>query len=196
MNWICTQTPDRKPEDQDYKTNGKLNGKVKQFKPNFWEKYQWNLFESPFRYVQVLWYCIFILSVDCNNFFLKFILYVPPNHDLLKYRLVVWGFSAIPASKEYYEYMHNKYCYKFGPFIWLSTFTLLVEFSIMFKFGVHIFVQPFPWYVKYMWITIGAIFIAGGYYAYLNKKKRKENDEHEPDFNPFDPPVDVEFTER
>lgn len=108
----------------------------------------------------------------------------------------MWAFSAIAASKEYYEYMNNKYCYKFGPFIWLSTFTLLVEFSIMFKFGVHIFVAPFPWYVKYMWMIIGGVFIAGGYYSYLNKQKQKDKDEDEPDFNPFDPPVDVEYMEQ
>lgn len=50
-------------------------------------------------------YCTFILVVDTNNFFLKYILFVPADHWLLVARVTLWGLIAINASREYYEFM-------------------------------------------------------------------------------------------
>ena len=121
-----------------------------------------------------------MLSVDCNNFFLKYILWVPPEHWILKVRLAIWAFSAIGATKEFYEYISNEYCYKFGPFLWLTVMTILVEFSIIVKFGSRLFVNSFPVYVKVIWSIIGAFLIAGAIYAYSNqiKNERKRAEEH------------------
>lgn len=122
-------------------------------------------------------------------------MWVPPEHWLLKVRLAIWAFSAIGATKEYYEYMANKYCYKFGPFVWLACMTLLVEFSIITKFGIHLFTQPFPQYVIVIWVVIGLLMLAGGVYSYLNKLKSESNkskSEEKASFNPFDPPIDID----
>ena len=98
-------------------------------------------------YGAVLFYCVFVLAVDCNNFFLKYIVWVPADHKILLVRVAIWGFSAIAATKEFYEFLSNKNCKRVGPFIWLTTFTLLVEFSIVVKYGRIMFNEPFPWYV-------------------------------------------------
>lgn len=119
----------------------------------------------------MIFYCCFCLSVDCNNFFLKFILWIPPDHDVLKVRLFVWAFAAIASTKEYYEYLTNKYCYRVGPFVWLTTFVLFLEFSISFKFGRLMFHEPFPWYVQLMWAVIGVLVLIGGIVAYKNQCK-------------------------
>jgi phosphatidylserine synthase 2 len=100
-------------------------------------------------------------------------MWIPPEHFLLKVRLALWAFSAIGATKEYYEYMSNKYCYKFGPFFWLSSMTLLVEFSIIVKFGINLFTAPFPGYVKIIWGVISVFIVIGGIYAYMNGRKSK-----------------------
>jgi phosphatidylserine synthase 2 len=109
-----------------------------------------------------------VLAVDCNNFFLKYILWVPPEHKILSTRVAIWAFSAIAATKEFYEFASNPYCKRVGPFIWLTTFTLLIESSIVFKFGATMFTAPFPWYVQLMWSVIGALLFAGGVFAYSN----------------------------
>lgn len=173
---------------------------LEKFKPNVWAKYEWGLFSDPYRYVQVLWYCFFVLSVDCNNFFLKYIFWLPPEHYLMFVRLAIWAFSAIASTKEYYEYMANKYCYKIGPFVWLTCMTLLVEFSIITKFGAHMFTAAFPGFVKVIWLVIGILVLIGGIYSCMNDRKRKEliqvsKKGIEADtqyFNPFDPPIDIE----
>ena len=42
------------------------------------------------------------LLIDCNNFFLKALLWVPPEHDILAVRVIMWGWVAIATSKEWY----------------------------------------------------------------------------------------------
>lgn len=171
MNWIYTKP---KPTDALSSCPSKFKTALEKFKPNVWSKYEWQFFQSRRRYLYVLAYCFFVLSVDCNNFFLKFIVWVPPDHSLLKYRLCIWAFSAIASTKELYEYMSNKYCYRIGPFIWLATFTLLMEFSIIVKNGMVMFNEPFPESVKVIWTCIFLILCSGFIYAWINEKKAEK----------------------
>lgn len=134
-----------------------------------WSKYDWGFFSSLKNYVAVLFYCFFVVGVDCGNFFLKYLLWVPPDHKLVFVRLWIWAFSAIASTREFYEYSTNKYCYRIGPFVWLTTFTLALEISITAKFGSHIFTAPFPWYVKLIWSVLGLLIFTGGIYAYSNE---------------------------
>jgi phosphatidylserine synthase 2 len=125
-------------------------------------------------YCAVVFYCFFILAVDCDSFFLKYMYWIPAEHWLVQFRIAIWAFSAIPATKEFYEYVTNKYCYRIGPFIWMLTFTLFVELSIMFKYGSTIFVEDFPFHVKVIWTILITVFLAGGVYAYSNQKKSEK----------------------
>ena len=142
FNWFYTKTNRQDP------CESKIRLAFEKLRPNVWTQHNWQFFSSPKRYIGVLYYCFFVLGVDCNNFFLKFLLWVPPEHWILKARLAIWAFSAICSTKEYYEYLTNPYCYRIGPFVWLCTFTLFLEFSFIAKFGAPIFTEAFPWYVK------------------------------------------------
>ena len=165
MHWIYT-----KPEDLiDPHCNSKLRTLAEKFKPNVWTRYNWGVFSNLRNYGAVVFYCFFVLAVDCNNFFLKYIIWVPPEHTILKVRLAIWAISAIASTKEFYEFITNRYCKRIGPFMWLTCFTLLIEFSIMIKFGRVIFHEPFPWYVKLIWGLLGQCMILGGIYAYRNQ---------------------------
>lgn len=123
----------------------------------------------------MLLYCCIVLSVDCNNFFLKYILWVPADHWLLSVRLALWAFSATAATKEFYEYTVNKYCYRIGPFIWLGGLALLTELSLIVKFGRIMFTEPFPWYVKLIWVFISILILTGAVYSYTNEKRVNAN---------------------
>jgi len=59
------------------------------------------------RYLGATLFCLTNLVVDCNNFFYKFLVWVPADHTLLKVRIFIWGFCAIATSKEWYEYVSN-----------------------------------------------------------------------------------------
>ncbi len=108
---------------------------AKKFKPNVWTKYDWSVFSNLTRFNQFLFYCFLCLGIDCMNFFLKYILWIPASHNLLLARLCVWAVICIPASKEFYEFISNKHCKRVGAFVWMMCFNLGVEFSISIKFG-------------------------------------------------------------
>lgn len=126
------------------------------------------MFENLQKYLQVSFYIFFVLSVDAMNFFMKYVLWVSAESDLLKARVAIWGFTAIVTSKEYFEYINDPVSNRVGPFFWLSTYTLFIEYSIWFKFSRGLFDAPFPWYVKLIHVTYGSLFILGGIYAYSN----------------------------
>jgi Phosphatidyl serine synthase len=142
LHWIYT-----KPHEQLAPCKSKVQTLINKFKPNVWTRYDWSIFGSVKRYNQILFFCVFCLGIDCMNFFLKFILWVPADHKILAVRVFMWAFGSIACAKEYYEFISNKYCKRVGPYVWVNSLSLGVELSIVIKFGSTMFTSPFPWYV-------------------------------------------------
>jgi len=71
--------------------------------------------------------------VDLDNFFMKTILQVPPNHYILVCRLVLWLPLAIAGSEEYFEYITNKYSKRVRPHMWVLLLVLSLEISFVVK---------------------------------------------------------------
>jgi len=138
------------------------------FKPNVWTRYDWSMFKSLKRYNQILFFCFFCLGIDCMNFFLKFILWIPADHKILAVRVFMWAFGSIASAKEYYEFISNKNCKRVGPYVWVPSLALGVEFSIVIKFGFNMFHAPFPWYVVTMWAVIFGLISIGQVIALVN----------------------------
>jgi phosphatidylserine synthase 2 len=187
MNWIYDK-PDQQASMAPQCSN-KVATFVRKFSPNVWTKYDWSVFSTATRYNQFLFYCFFCLGIDCMNFFMKFILFVPADHTLLKARLFIWACVSIAASKEYYEFISNRHCKRVGPFVWLACLCLGVEFSITIKFGRQMFTTPFPWYVQLMWAVIGSLMLAGWAYSYSNGRKQEKEEKR---FDPQEPTIDIE----
>jgi len=184
LNWIYEKPDGVQPPACSNMVNTLMN----KFKPNVWTRYDWSVFSSLTRYNQFLFFCFVCLGIDCMNFFLKFILWVPANHNLVLFRVFIWAFGCIASAKEYFEFISNKHCKRGGPYVWLPVLALGVEFSITFKFGREMFVEPFPWYVKVMWTILGTLLLAGGVYAYSNGCKQIKRERHDPQ----DPRIDIE----
>lgn len=102
------------------------------------------------------------------NFLLKFVLWIPAESDILKARVFIWAFSAIITSKEFYIYIDDPNCKRVGPFFWLTTYTLCIEYSCWFKFSRGLFDEPFPWYVIAINILYWGVVLAGAVYSYFN----------------------------
>jgi len=98
------------------------------------------------------------LAVDCNNFFLKYLLWVPPDHELLKFRVIMMGLCALGTASEWYDFINNKNCKTLGPFAWCMILIACIETLITIKFSNNIFVEPFPLYVKVMWSVLGTVY--------------------------------------
>ena len=125
-------------------------------KPDMLEYYEWSGLKDLNRLAGITAFVLVCLACDCNNFFLKYILWVPPDHDLLKFRVTMIGLCAIPTSKEWYEFISNEHCHRLGPFAWCMIFLSMVETLTVIKFSRSMFVEPFPMYVKVMWSILGA----------------------------------------
>ena len=151
------------------------------------------MFSSLTRYLQVCFYVFFVLSVDTLNFFMKYVLWVAADSDLLKCRVAIWGFSAIVTSREYFEYINDPNSNRVGPFFWLSCYTLFIEYSIWFKFRRGLFDTPSPWYVQLIIAVYFSIFALGGLYAWNNglSKARKSNEKL---YDLYDPDMTIEDT--
>ena len=46
---------------------------------------------------------------ELNTFYLKAMLWVPPNHSLNLYRELLYGFGGACAVKELYDYLSSTY---------------------------------------------------------------------------------------
>jgi phosphatidylserine synthase 2 len=78
---------------------------LRQFAPINFVRYEWGLFDS-FRNLLAAFSLVALLEVvELNAFFLKFVLYLPPENPLNAWRLAFWFAMSLPATREYYAYV-------------------------------------------------------------------------------------------
>ena len=134
INWVYdpTQATKRKV-NEDGSCSSQLYTFVDKIRPAVFEKYEWRALQNMNNFRGVVAFVVFVLMIDCNNFFLKFVLWVPPEHKLLMFRVGLWGFCSLATSKEWFEYSQNDYCHRLGPFAWMTMFTIGIETMIVLK---------------------------------------------------------------
>jgi len=125
--------------------------------PRSVEPLRWNLVDSPTRFLQCCLLLTFALA-----FFLKFVLWVPPQNLLNTYRLLLGFLYCIPAVREYYIFIsHDGPAWsavnKLGVFAWLGISATLVEVLIVLKHGRGMFTEPFPTRVVVFWAVTGVV---------------------------------------
>jgi phosphatidylserine synthase 2 len=168
------------------------------FQPNIWVKHEWNIFSSTKRFLAVLWYIFFLNMVDLSHFFIKYILWLPQNHDLLFVRINIWAFLAMISTREYYEYLSESNHKRMSHFLWISHIILLSEWMVTYKFSVGVFTAPFPNYVIYSWMMIFTV-LAGIISSLIVKdiKAYFSNDKKEQlNYYSIEPKIDVEYVDE
>eukprot|EP01022_Parablepharisma_sp_SALTPOND_P014347 TRINITY_DN1940_c0_g1_i1.p2 TRINITY_DN1940_c0_g1~~TRINITY_DN1940_c0_g1_i1.p2 ORF type:complete len:539 (-),score=20.74 TRINITY_DN1940_c0_g1_i1:1139-2755(-) len=163
--------------------------------PNEWSNYNWHMFDSLTNFLGVLWIIIVNDVTDLNNFFLKYVLWVPANHWTLLIRILILGFLGLVAVKEYYMFLTNKEYRRFSSSIWLMNFIFLAELAIWLKFGSQIFTEPFPTHVIVAWLITGIVFIITVVVLFVRDMHKKPKKEVQP-FDPYNPPVDIEYVKQ
>ena len=129
----------------------KTKNLIKYFTPNEVIIYEWDVFSSSWRFFTVLWFVATCILCDLSHFFLKTVLWLPITHWVLAFRIFLWGFMCIIASREFYEYITNPVCKALGHFIWLTQLILFTEWMIIIKFREDLFTAPFDEKVIYCW---------------------------------------------
>ena len=178
---------------KDENCSNQLYTALDKLRPAYFEQYEWSALSNLPRFCGVLSFIFFVLMIDCNNFFLKFVLYIHPAHDLMKYRVALWGFCSLATAKEWFEYTSNEFCHRVGPFAWLTIYTCGVETMLVIKCSEGMFNDPIPNYVKIIWVCIGTGIFWLGLIAWMNDQREAEkiDETKTKDFNPYNPEVDV-----
>jgi phosphatidylserine synthase 2 len=140
--------------------SGKAGRVLRQLGPRQFDAYQWHMFESPKRLMQVLLLLIVMFVQELNCFYLKNMLNQKPAYHLVILRLVGWALFALPGLREFYDYIADPQCKRLGSMAWVGAVTLIAETTLIVKMARQsgYFRQPTPSYVGIPWIVATALF--------------------------------------
>jgi len=138
------------------------------------DAYRWEVLTSWRRLAAVIVLVSAISLIELNAFFLKFVLWIPPPHPINVVRLFLWWGIGLPGVREFYQWVTDKNCKKFGPMSWLCAALMIMEFLVWFKFGKGMFPKPAPPLVVYSWGASIVLFLIWGIWFYGIRKQPKK----------------------
>lgn len=126
---------------------------------------------------------VLFLTCEANAFFLKFVLWIPPNNNLNLVRLAFWLPFGAHVLREFHEFVTDVNVNKIGPHVWLAIAILMLECLLCYRRGDHNstlwhvrchvcnlicrvgqdmkeFEQPFPHWVKTMVASVVCLWLA------------------------------------
>ncbi|KAI9478057.1 MAG: phosphatidylserine synthase 2 [Benjaminiella poitrasii] len=136
---------------------GKAKRAVQQFTPREWTRYEWKTTSTPKNYFGTVLLLIVFLQCELNCFYLKYLLWVPPEHPLNTYRLILLFLFALPGAREVYQYISDSKTQRMGAHAWLLIFNIMTETLICLKFSENEFHQAAPMVVKVGWSIVFAV---------------------------------------
>lgn len=140
---------------------GKAKRVLSQLAPRFFMSYQWLMFKSPKRLLQVMLVMLVVFTQEINCFTMKRMLWMEPQHPIVVLRLAAWGFFALVGLREFYDYIGHTTVKRMGPTSWVAAFAIFLEFAFLAKFayqGNH-FRNPWPAHVVLPWIYAISAFV-------------------------------------
>ncbi|XP_008975954.2 phosphatidylserine synthase 2 isoform X1 [Pan paniscus] len=159
LEWLSLKT---------YKWQGLWNiptykGKMKriafQFTPYSWVRFEWKPASSLRRWLAVCGIILVFLLAELNTFYLKFVLWMPPEHYLVLLRLVFFVNVGGVAMREIYDFMDDpKPHKKLGPQAWLVAAITATELLIVVKYDPHTLTLSLPFYISQCW-TLGSVLV-------------------------------------
>ena len=137
---------------------GKMKRVVGQFTPYSWVQFNWKPTANLYRWLAVSVIVFFSLLAELNTFYLKFVLWISPDHPLVTLRLVLYALCAFVGVREAYDYAGGK-SKTFGQQVSLLVSVIMTEFMIVCKFDWKTLTKPCPTHVKYFWATAFVAYI-------------------------------------
>ena len=113
---------------------------VIQFTPLSLNDMEWKSFSSLTRYFHIHLVILAPMLMDMNAFLLKLFLYIPTEHPINIYRLLLNLFFFSISAKQYYLFITNKKCMKMGSQCWVCVVILVLELAVSYKCAP----SPFP----------------------------------------------------
>jgi len=126
------------------------------------DEYNWEVLKSWKRMVAAVLLVVFVTVIELNAFFLKYVLWIPPPHPVNVCRLFIWWSIGLPGVREFYQFVTDPNCKKFGPMVWICCAITSMEILVCFKFGQGMFPKPHPPIIIYSWLAFAACFFLWG----------------------------------
>ena len=114
---------------------------LRQFMPAEFTRYEWKLVDKARHLFAALLLVLVMEVLELNAFFIKYVLYMPPETPFNALRLCFLFALSLPATREYYDYATDPGTRRLGPNIWLLLVLLVVEVTVVLKFSAD---TPFP----------------------------------------------------
>ncbi|XP_013403377.1 phosphatidylserine synthase 2-like [Lingula anatina] len=151
---------------------GRLQRVASQFTPYSWMDFDWRPTFSLKRWLAMLGIIIMFLAAELNTFYLKFVLWIPPEHYLCLGRLVFFLFAGAVAMREAFQFLDDPNCKKFGRQAWMIAAIIITELLIVLKFDWQTVSKPIPFPVACFWILgIVGLFVYTIWKFYLHPHK-------------------------
>jgi phosphatidylserine synthase 2 len=146
---------------------------LQQFTPSKYDVYKWEILSNWKRFVAVIIMLLIFSIVELNAFFLKFLLWIPPPHPINIWRLLLWSAIGMPGLREYYQFVTDSTCKKFGTMAWICSAVVGVETLISIKFGQGHFPTPAPPIVVWSWAIFFLVFVVSSVVFFTRKSGSK-----------------------
>uniref|UniRef100_A0A4W4DNY8 Phosphatidylserine synthase n=1 Tax=Electrophorus electricus TaxID=8005 RepID=A0A4W4DNY8_ELEEL len=173
---------------------GKIKRIAFQFTPYSWVKFEWRPASNLRRWLAVLGIIFMFLLAELNTFYLKFVLWMPPEHYLVLLRLVFFVNVGGVGMREIYDFMDDpKFHKKLGQQAWLASAITVTEFLIVVKYDPKTIMLPIPFFITQCWIlglvliltwTLWRFFIRDITLRYKETRRRKQESSAEREMSP------------
>ena len=121
---------------------GKVKRALLQFTPESFNSTRWLDPEcSWMRFVAIFQLVLAFQLVELNTFFVKHFFPMPAEHPICVARILLQGLMSAPSIRQYYCYVTDKNCKRFGTQLWVFLFLILSELILNIKFGLELFSQ-------------------------------------------------------
>merc|ERR1719419_1230643 len=138
---------------------GKIKRIFAQFSPSGWIEFTWNPLSSLERWLAVAGIILLFLLTELNTFYLKFVLWVPPENPLNFARLGFILFWGAVGLRECFQLLDDPECDRLGRQSWVLLAIIATEFLVCIKFGWSTVTKPLPRTIAMWWVLGLALFI-------------------------------------
>jgi len=138
---------------------GKIKRIFAQFSPSGWIEFTWNPLSSLERWLAVAGIILLFLLTELNTFYLKFVLWVPPENPLNFARLGFILFWGAVGLRECFQLLDDPECDRLGRQSWVLLAIIATEFLVCIKFGWSTVTKPLPRAIAMWWALGLALFI-------------------------------------
>ncbi|XP_063236909.1 phosphatidylserine synthase 2-like isoform X2 [Bacillus rossius redtenbacheri] len=160
---------------------GKLRRLMAQFGPYTWIDFDWKSTSSLGRWLATLGISFVFLLAELNTFYLKFVMWVPPEHCLNLVRLFLLLSWGAVSMREVYQYLDDPDCTKIGRQSWITLAIVSTEFLIVAKFGWETITKPIPSHILLFWLVGLASVVLWTVWRFFFRQSQQRRGAHDVD---------------